>query len=50
MALILGLLALPFLAWSWIRHGVEDDAIATLSIIGCAIIAAAAAAAWRLLA
>ena len=49
MTLIAGLLALPYLAWSWIRHDVDEDAMATLSIIGWAIVLAAAGGAWWLL-
>ena len=50
MTLIVSLFALPFLVWSWVKHDVDEDAIAALSIIGWMIVVGAAAAAWWLVA
>ena len=50
MTLILGVLALPFFIWSWLRHDVDEDAMATLSIVGWIIVVGAVTGAWFLLA
>ena len=50
MTLLMGLLALPFLLWSWVKHDVDEDAMAALSIIGWLVIVGLAAAARWLLA
>jgi hypothetical protein len=42
--MIAGILALPFLLWSWIRHDNQEDADLATGIIGLAVIGAAAGA------
>ncbi len=33
MSVLIGLLLLPFLVWSWIKHDVDEDAAAAVSIM-----------------
>jgi hypothetical protein len=37
--MIAGILALPFLLWSWIRHDNQEDADLATGIIGCIVLA-----------
>ena len=50
MVVLLGLILLPFFAWAWWRYGSEEDAFASLSIIGLGLIFfSMIAAGWMLL-
>lgn len=45
MALLVGLVLLPFFVWAWIRRDADEDAAATLSIAAWIVIGASVAAA-----
>lgn len=45
MALLVGLVLLPFFIWAWIRRDADEDAAATLSIAAWIVIGASVAAA-----
>lgn len=50
MTILLGLLLLPILIWAWWRYGAEEDAFATLSIVGLLLVVAVVAGLiWTLL-
>ena len=45
MALIVGLVLLPFFVWSWIKRDADEDAAAALSIAAWIVIGVSAVAA-----
>jgi hypothetical protein len=49
VTLIIGLVVLPFLLWSWRRTGNDEDASVALGIIAWVLIAATAGSAYFLL-
>ena len=46
MSFLIGLVLLPFLVWSWIKHDADDDAAAALSIVAWMVIGLSAMAAF----
>lgn len=45
MALLVGLVLLPFFVWAWIKRDADEDAAATLSIAAWIVIGASVGAA-----
>lgn len=43
MSVLIGIVALPFLLWSWLRDGNQEDAELAMGLIGCIALAAASA-------
>jgi hypothetical protein len=43
MSMIAGLLALPFLVWSWLRHDNQEDGDLAVGVIGVIVLSATAA-------
>ena len=50
MSLIIGFLVLPFLLWSWLRGGNEEDGMLTVSLVAWSAVALSGAvlARWAL--
>jgi hypothetical protein len=51
MTTLAGIIALPFLLWSWLRGGNQEDADLAAGVIGCIVMSAVAAGlTWYVLA
>jgi len=50
MSLLIGFFALPFLLWSWLRGGNEEDGMLTVSLVAWSTVALSGAvlARWAL--
>jgi hypothetical protein len=38
MSIVIGILALPFLIWSWLRGGNEEDGLLTISLVSWLVV------------
>ncbi len=42
MSALIGLVLLPFLVWSWIKHDIDEDAAAAVSVIAWIVLSLSA--------